>query len=68
MEDQDVKNNEESLNQTNGKGKEGAADKLGKKSEKQSLPDLLQTNKTKKKKAMANAIKENMQAVKKSNT
>lgn len=67
MEDQDVKNNAKSQKKSNDKGKKAAADKLEKKSGEQSLPELVQTIKTKKKKAMANAIKENMKAVKKSN-
>lgn len=67
MEDKDIKNNEKSQNQSNEKGKKGTGEKLEKKLEKQSLPDLLQTIKTEKKKAMTNAIKENMKAVRKSN-
>ena len=41
--------------------------KLERQSKFQSLPELLQTEKTAKKNAMANAIKANMKAVEKSN-
>ncbi len=62
MEDQGGKTNKEKSSK-----KSNEKRKLEKQPKYQSLPELLQTEETAKKNAMANAIKANMKAVEKSN-
>jgi hypothetical protein len=65
MEDQGgTKNKEKSQTQKNEKEKHGPKHEIESQSEYESLPELLQVEKIAKKKAMDNAIKENMKAVK----